>query len=67
MYPDTPIEQHIVKGHTVYVKREDLCTANEPDAPTFSKVRGLAPHLEKLSKEGYESVAYVETSISMAG
>ncbi len=67
MFPDTLIEQYTVNGHTVYVKREDLCTSNEPDAPTFSKVRGLAPHLEWLASEGFDSVAYVETSVSMAG
>ena len=37
MYQDTPIEDYKIKGQTVYVKREDLCTADEPDAPLFLK------------------------------
>lgn len=57
----TPIEEY----NGVYVKREDLCA---PDgAPPFSKIRGLLPHLDKLKKEGCKGVAYVETSVSMAG
>ncbi len=58
---DTPIEEH----EGVFVKREDLCAP--PGAPPFSKIRGLVKHLEKLKKQGYKGVAYVETSVSMAG
>ena len=58
---DTPIEKY----QGVFVKREDLCAP--PDAPPFSKIRGLMKHLEQLKEEGVEGVAYVETSISMAG
>lgn len=58
---DTPVEKH----HGIHVKREDLCA---PDgAPPFSKIRGLVKHLTKLKQQGHEGVAYVETSISMAG
>ena len=63
----TSVERHQVKGQTVYVKREDLCTAKETDAPTFSKVRGLAPYLKQLKDKGFTTVGYVETSVSMAG
>lgn len=58
---DTPIEEY----QGIFVKREDLCAP--PGAPPFSKIRGVVKHLEKLKKEGYKGVAYVETSISMAG
>jgi hypothetical protein len=56
-----------VKGHTVYVKREDLCCSNHPYAPPFSKVRGLAEEMFKLASKGFKTVGYVETSVSMAG
>ncbi len=58
---DTPIEEY----NGIYVKREDLCAP--PGAPPFSKIRGLIKHLEKLKQQGYIGVAYVETSVSMAG
>jgi len=58
---DTPIEAYC----GVYVKREDLCAP--PGAPPFSKIRGLVKHLEQLKREGVVGVAYVETSVSMAG
>lgn len=58
---DTPIEEY----DGVYVKREDLCAPE--GAPPFSKIRGLVKHLEKLKREGYIGVSYVETSVSMAG
>lgn len=62
---NTPIETYKIRGRTVYVKREDLCT--EPPGPPFSKCRGLYAHLKKLKKEGVRIVGYVETPISMAG
>lgn len=58
---NTPIEKH----EGVWVKREDLCAP--PGAPPFSKIRGLVKYLETLKKQEYKGVAYVETSISMAG
>lgn len=61
----TPVERYEVKGRTVWVKREDLC--GPPEAPPFSKVRGLFRHLERKKAEGVHTVAYVETSVSMAG
>ena len=62
---NTPIETYQVRGRSVYVKREDLCT--EPPGPPFSKCRGLYAKLKKMKREGVEIVGYVETSISMAG
>jgi len=58
---DTPVEEY----DGIYVKREDLCAPE--GAPPFSKIRGLVKHLEKLKREGYIGVSYVETSVSMAG
>ncbi len=63
---NTPIETYDVRGRTVYVKREDLCT--EPPGPPFSKCRGLYAKLKKMQRdEGVKVVGYVETPISMAG
>lgn len=57
----TPIELH----NGIYVKREDLSTPHP--GPSFSKIRGLIPVLERLKKEGYKTIGYTETSVSMAG
>ena len=63
---NTPIETYDVRGRTVYVKREDLCT--ESPGPPFSKCRGLYAKLKKMQRdEGVKVVGYVETPISMAG
>lgn len=62
---NTPVGVHTVQGRDIYVKREDLCAP--AGAPTFSKIRGLMPHLTKLKNEGYTTIGYVETSVSMAG
>lgn len=62
---NTPIEVYNIKGHQIYVKREDLsCQA---PGPSFSKVRGLLPVLLRLKAEGIATVGYTETSVSMAG
>lgn len=64
----TPIETYFTgpTGRTrVLVKREDLCTP-EP-GPNFSKMRGIVKRLETLKRQGYTTVGYTETSISMAG
>ena len=58
---NTPIEEY----QDIYVKREDKCAP--AGAPPFSKIRGLVKHLEMLKQQGYKGVAYVETSVSMAG
>lgn len=62
---NTPVELYQAGGADVLVKREDLCVT--ADGPTFSKVRGLLPHMEALKAEGIKVVGYTETSISMAG
>jgi len=67
LFQHTPIESYNVHGTNVWVKREDMCG---PDgAPTFSKIRGLIPHLIDLKKRypAVTTIGYVETSISMAG
>lgn len=61
----TPLEHYELNGIRVYVKREDLCGG--ADEPTFSKIRGVFAHLEKLKYKGITTVGYTETSISMAG
>lgn len=61
----TPVESVAVKGKTVWVKREDLCFSFP--APPFSKMRGLYEHLKKKKEQGYDTITYVETSVSMAG
>lgn len=62
----TPVEKYnLPDGLTIQVKREDLsCPA---PGPTFSKVRGVYVHLKKLREQGYDTVGYVETAVSMAG
>lgn len=63
---NTPIEQYSINGHTVYVKRDDLCT-NHPLLPHMAKVRGIVPYLEKLKAEGIDAVGICITPISRAG
>ena len=65
IFSNTPIERYKIGKHEVWVKREDLCVSAE--GPTFSKVRGLESYLKKIKKEGFSTVGYTETSISMAG
>ena len=38
----TPWQKYVVRGHTVHVKREDLCI----DGPAFSKMRGVERHIQ---------------------
>jgi len=58
------------------VKREDMyeppipLTYRHPvdfPPPPFAKTRGLLPYLQKLRERGTRTVAYMDTSISMAG
>ena len=62
---NTPVEEYKVGGRTVYVKREDMCV--EPPGPPFSKCRGLYKHMEWLKGQGFTTVGYAESAISMAG
>jgi 1-aminocyclopropane-1-carboxylate deaminase/D-cysteine desulfhydrase-like pyridoxal-dependent ACC family enzyme len=60
---NTPIQKVGLGGKTIYVKREDM--ACESPGPPFSKVRGLIPYLRSIPQ--VKHIAYMETSISMAG
>lgn len=62
---ETPLEYYEIDKIKIAVKREDLCGG--VNAPTFSKIRGILPHLRNLQKKGINIVGYTETSISMAG
>ncbi len=62
---NTPVEIYEVNGIPVHVKREDMCV--EKGGPPFSKMRGISAHMKKLKESGVTTVAYTETSISMAG
>jgi hypothetical protein len=61
----TPVDEFVIAGHRVWVKREDQCC--DLPAPPFGKMRGLLRHMEKLIDRGVQTVGYVETSVSMAG
>jgi len=65
LHSNTPVETYIVDGRRVFVKREDLCV--DPPGPPFSKCRGVFSALSKLKEQNVHTVAYTETSISMAG
>jgi len=67
LFTHTPVESYAIGKRDILVKREDQC--GPVGAPTFSKIRGLIPYLEKLKADNpkLEVVGYVETSISMAG
>lgn len=71
----TPTHKLLVGGVPVYVKREDLYQPPIPmtytgtvgsKPPPFAKTRGLLPYLQDLRKNGIETVAYMDTTISMA-
>ena len=59
---NTPIERYIVKGRSVYVKREDLST-NYP-APSLAKLRGVYSHLQKKKADGINLIGVLDTRIS---
>ena len=72
---NTPTIKLQINGVPVYVKREDMyeppipLTYTEPAAyppPPFAKTRGLLPYLQALRERGIKTVAYMDTSISMA-
>ena len=62
---DTPVEEYVLKGIKVLVKREDLSGVNP--LPPFSKIRGVTERMIALKKEGVSTVGYTESSVSMAG
>lgn len=71
----TPTIKMAVNGVPVYVKREDQyappipMTYKDPvdfPPPPFAKTRGLLPYLQTLRERGVRTVAYMDTTISMA-
>jgi 1-aminocyclopropane-1-carboxylate deaminase/D-cysteine desulfhydrase-like pyridoxal-dependent ACC family enzyme len=62
----TPVETYDLPGlGPVLVKREDMACV--PPGPPFSKVRGLFLLMRDLKAAGTNVIAYMDTSISMAG
>jgi hypothetical protein len=61
----TKVQRHFINNIPVWIKREDL--AGPSPGPSFSKVRGLWVHMQKLKEQGVQTIGYVETPISMAG
>lgn len=62
---NTEIEKYSHNNRDYYVKREDLACLSP--GPPFAKIRGLYKVLVRLKKDGYDTVGYMETAISMAG
>lgn len=62
---NTPIEQYVVNGRVINVKREDLSTFWP--APSLAKLRGCLMRLEKVKAEGYTLVGCLDTRISKSG
>lgn len=62
---NTPYDCYKVDDVDVMVKREDLCSPYP--GPMFSKVRGLAAHLETLKASGVTTVGVLDTYHSKAG
>lgn len=62
---NTPIQEYKIKGRTVFVKREDLCT--EDPMPKLAKLRGAYELLVKLKSQRVKKVGHFDTSISRAG
>jgi hypothetical protein len=58
----TPVETHLVRGHPILVKREDLCSPFP--GPQFSKIRGLVPHLKSRPEQ---VIGILDTFHSKAG
>ena len=65
LFNETPIEKYLIRGKTVYVKREDLCT-NYP-LPPLEKLRGVYFYLKRLREEGVNLVGVIDTKVSKAG
>jgi 1-aminocyclopropane-1-carboxylate deaminase/D-cysteine desulfhydrase-like pyridoxal-dependent ACC family enzyme len=62
---NTPIEQYIITGRTINVKREDLATSWP--APSLAKLRGCLKRLEKVKADGYTKIGVLDTRISKSG
>lgn len=59
---NTPIEQHVVNGKPLWVKREDLCC--EAPGPSFSKMRGVVAHIQRRDNP---VIGVLDTFHSQAG
>lgn len=62
---NTPIEQYVITGRTINVKREDLATSWP--APSLAKLRGCLKRLEKVKADGYTKIGVLDTRISKSG
>lgn len=61
----TPVEDYLVAGRTVFVKRDDLYAM--PPAPPVAKLRGLELLLGRLDSEGQNLVGCFEARVSSIG
>lgn len=59
---NTPVEPYQVSGHTILVKREDLCCPYP--GPSFSKMRGVVAHIAGRSEK---YIGVLDTYHSKAG
>lgn len=67
MIDGTLIEEYILQGRTVFVKREDLCCSDSPSLPPLAKLRGASILLEALRERGIKLVGNVDTAVSKSG
>ena len=62
---NTPIENYLINGREVFVKREDLSSL--PPAPALAKLRGVYNFLEGLKEKGINKFGVYDTRLSKAG
>lgn len=63
---NTPIEEYMIKGRKVYVKRDDLF--GQGDAPPLAKLRGAYIYLKKIVEQNPgKPIGVFDTTISKAG
>lgn len=62
---NTPVEQYVVDGRTINVKREDLATSWP--APSLAKLRGCLKRLEAVKATGFTKIGVLDTRISKSG
>jgi len=65
----TPVEQYLVAGTTIYVKRDDMFMKEfQPECPALAKLRGASMLLRRLQKyAGVKKVGVFDTRVSHAG
>ena len=61
----TPIEEYVVQGRCIYVKREDLCAP--PPYPPLGKLRGLASVVDDFLAQGFLTIGCWDTRVSKLG